>query len=69
MALKLGINTNVDTHNPDYLNTLEERYNLPIKAFSLNEKKDESLIKVYQATVREFDALHAKLTHGGNLFV
>lgn len=53
-GIEIGINQNVDTHNPDYLKILETRFNLPIKAFSLNEKKDESLIKVYQGTVREF---------------
>lgn len=53
-GIEVGINTNVDTHNPEYLHTLEERYELPIKAFSLNESKDENLIKVYQGTVRKF---------------
>lgn len=53
-GMEIGINQNVDTHNPDYLKILEKRFNLPIKAFSLNESKDETLIKVFQGTVREF---------------
>ncbi|NCP67880.1 sugar phosphate isomerase/epimerase [bacterium] len=53
-GMEIGINQNVDTHNPEYLKILETRFNMPIKAFSLNESKDESLIKVFQGTVREF---------------
>ncbi len=54
-GIEIGINQNVDTHNPAYLKKLEARYGLPIKAFSLLEAKDEALIKVYQGTVREFE--------------
>lgn len=53
-GLEVSINQNVDTHNPEYLKKLEQRFSIPIKAFSLNEKKDEILIKAYQNTVREF---------------
>jgi sugar phosphate isomerase/epimerase len=54
-GMEIGINQNVDTHNPEYLKSLEARYQMPIKAFSLSEKKDETLIKVFQGTVREFE--------------
>ena len=64
-GIEIGINQNVDTHNPAYLKTLEARYNLPIKAFSLNESKDESLIKVFQGTVREFTTCTLNLHTAG----
>jgi len=65
-GIEIGINQNVDTHNPEYLKTLEARYELPIRAFSLDEKKDEGLIKVYQATVREFTGCTLNLHPAGS---
>lgn len=66
-GMEIGINQNVDTHNAEYLKTLSDRYELPIKAFSLNEKKDEALVKIYQQVVREFTGCTLNL-HPANAF-
>ena len=53
-GIEIGVNQNLDTQNPGYLKELSDRHNLPIKAFSLDVKHDEALLKAYQSTVREF---------------
>lgn len=53
-GIEIGINNVFDTQNPEYLKSLEHKYSLPIKAFSLSEKYEEVLTKAFQLTVREF---------------
>ena len=45
-GVEVGINGNLDTHNPEYLKTLEKRFKIPIKAFSLSIRDEEKLMKV-----------------------
>ena len=44
----------LDTQNPEYLKELENRYTLPIKAFSLDPKSEEKITEAFQHTIREF---------------
>ncbi|MCK5461204.1 sugar phosphate isomerase/epimerase [Candidatus Gracilibacteria bacterium] len=53
-GIEIGVSLNFDTQNPKYLKKLSDRYDLPIKAFSLSEKHEESLTQAFQKTVREF---------------
>ena len=45
---------NFDTQNPAYLKKLEKRSGVPIKAFALESKGEESILEPFQHTVREF---------------
>lgn len=53
-GIEIEVNGIFDSQNVDYLKKLSKRYNLPIKAFSLAESKEEALTEVFQKTVREF---------------
>lgn len=44
----------IDTQNPTYLKELESRFELPIRAFSLDPKSEEKITEAFQHTVREF---------------
>lgn len=48
------VHENFDTQNADYIKTLEKRYNIPVKAFSLPLKVSLPLLKGFQNTVKEF---------------
>jgi len=54
-GLEIGVGRNFDTQNPDYIKKLSERYDLPVKAFSIVAKQEENLAVAYQHTVREFE--------------
>lgn len=54
-GIEVGVGRNFDTQNPVYLKKLEERYDLPIKAFSITAKQEEDLATAFQHTVREFE--------------
>jgi sugar phosphate isomerase/epimerase len=53
-GIELAINQNFDTQNPAYLKTLEKRYKMPIKAFSIGRKQEENLFEIFQSVVKEF---------------
>lgn len=53
-GLEIGVSRNFDTQSPNYIKKLEERYGLPVKAFSIIAGGEESLMEAYQKTVREF---------------
>ncbi len=53
-GIEVGINHNFDTQNVEYLKSLEERYQIPIKAFSMATKGEEKLLKPFQETVKQF---------------
>lgn len=65
-GIEVGINKNLDTQNPQYLKSLSDRHNIPIKAFSLDVKNDEALLKAYQSTVREFAGCTMNLHPAGS---
>lgn len=44
----------IDTQNPEYLKELENRFSLPVKAFSLDPSSEETITEEFQHTVREF---------------
>jgi len=54
-GLEVGVGPNFDTQSPEYIKKLSERYDLPVKAFSIKAKHEESLSQAYQYTVREFE--------------
>ncbi len=66
-GIEIGVGVNYDTHDPEYLKSLEKRYKIPIKAFSMNIKKEEVLIKKYQNTVKEFHEVTMNLHPPQNL--
>jgi sugar phosphate isomerase/epimerase len=53
-GIELCVTKMLDTQNPKYLKMLEKRYDIKIKAFSILEKYEETHIKAFQETVREF---------------
>ncbi len=53
-GVNIAVGPNLDTQSPKYLKQLEERYSLPIKAFSLVGKGEEERFEIFQRTVREF---------------
>ncbi|MCF7831077.1 sugar phosphate isomerase/epimerase [Candidatus Gracilibacteria bacterium] len=61
-GVEIMINENFDTQSPSYLKKLEERFGLPIKAFSLPSKKEEELYMAFQETVKEFNDVVLNLT-------
>ena len=66
-GIEVGINGNYDTHNSEYLKTLEKRFKIPIKAFSMDIKQEEKWIKAYQETVRDFKDVTMNLHAGSSL--
>jgi len=60
-GLEVGVGRNFDTQNPDYIKQLSERYDLPVKAFSIVSKQEENLSTAYQHTVREFEGITMNL--------
>jgi sugar phosphate isomerase/epimerase len=52
-GLEIGVNHNLDTQDPDYLKTLQARYDFPIRAFSLSERL-EGQHENFQKVVRAF---------------
>jgi sugar phosphate isomerase/epimerase len=53
-GVEITINGNFDTQSPKYLKTLEKRFGIPIKAFSMPQKSEGEYFAAYQLTVREF---------------
>jgi sugar phosphate isomerase/epimerase len=60
-GVEIGINENFDSQNPTYLKTLEKRYSIPVKAFSLPHKREEYFIEAFENTVKEFPKTHLNL--------
>lgn len=53
-GIEITVNENFDTQNPEYLKSLSERFELPIRAFSMPHKKEDNFYEAFQRTVREF---------------
>ncbi len=53
-GVEISLNANFDTQDPSYLQSLQDKYQVQIKAFSLGTDHPESLLKPFQTTVREF---------------
>ena len=66
-GLEIGVGPNFDTQNPAYIKKLSERYDLPVKAFSIKAKQEEALCTVYQHTVREFEGVTMNLVPAQSL--
>ncbi len=66
-GIEVGVNINYDTHNVEYLKTLEKRYKIPIKAFSMSIKNEEKWILPFKDTVREFHDVTMNLHTPSNL--
>jgi len=66
-GIEVGININFDTHNVEYLKTLEKRYKIPIKAFSMSIRNEEKWLKPFQETVRAFHDVTLNLHTPSNL--
>jgi len=60
-GVEIAITENLDTQNPQYLKTLEKRYNLPIKFFSMPPQLEEKVFEAFQTTVREFPRVGVNL--------
>jgi len=61
-GVEITINGNFDTQNPEYLKELEERFKMPIKAFSMPQKSEGEYFAAYQHTVREFTQVSLNLS-------
>lgn len=66
-GLEIGVGPNLDTQSPDYIKELSERYDFPVKAFSIVTGHEETLSKAFQYTVREFEGSTMNLVPAGNL--
>lgn len=53
-GVEVVINENFDTQNAAYLHELEERYDLPVKAFSLPHRREEEFFEILHEVVKEF---------------
>jgi len=60
-GVEITVNENFDTQNPEYLKSLSERFGLPIRAFSMPHKKEDSFYEAFQHTVREFPRVSLNL--------
>lgn len=60
-GVEIMIHSNYDTQNPEYLHTLSERYDMPIKAFSLTDKNPERYMEAFMKTTREFEGVTVNL--------
>lgn len=60
-GVEVAINSNFDTQDPDYLKELEERFSMPIKAFSLPNKGAEKYINAFEKVVSKFEGVAVNL--------
>ncbi len=65
-GVEITVTHNLDTQNPDYLKRLVERYQLPVRAFSVDGKHVEQLTEAFQLTVREFPGVTLNLPPAPN---
>ncbi len=60
-GIEIGVSKNLDTQSATYLKELELRHGIPIKAFSITPKHEESVIEGFHHTAREFSQITMNL--------
>jgi len=60
-GVEILINSNFDTQDPEYLKELEERFKMPIKAFTLPSKGADKFINSFERVVSHFEGATVNL--------
>ncbi len=61
-GVEILINSNFDTQDPEYLKELEQRFEMPIKAFSLPSKGADRFIDAFEKVVSKFEGTTINLS-------